>query len=79
MSNVVATWNLLKRLCGAAFLVPFGVLLVIAAVWIVRNGSGSWIAIGASAWLGYQGLNTIIGALANISSKGGAGGNRYTS
>jgi hypothetical protein len=73
MSHIVATWSLLKKLCGAAFLIPYGVLLVVGAAWIVWNAGGHWLAIGASAWLGYKGVNTIIGTLAGVAGNGGPG------
>jgi hypothetical protein len=73
MSHVVAIWSLLKRLCGAAFLIPYGVLLVVGAAWIVWNASGHWLAIGVSAWLGYKGADAIIGALAGVAGNGEPG------
>jgi hypothetical protein len=73
MSHLVAMWSLLKRLCGAAFFIPCGVLLVVGAAWIVWNASGNWLAIGVSAWLGYKGVNTIIGTLAGVAGNGGPG------
>jgi hypothetical protein len=69
MNQLVVTWSVFKKLCGAAFFVPCGALLVVAAVWIVSSAS-HWFAIGVAAWLGYEGVNTIIGSLAGFAGFG---------
>lgn len=73
MSNFVAAWGLLKKLFGAAILIPFGLAQIVIAVWLVGAVGESWIAIAAAAWLGYEGLNTVIAVLSGFVGGGGPG------
>lgn len=71
MSSIIAAWGLLKKLCVAAFAIPFGLLLLFIAARIVQVGEGSWLFWLFAAWPGYHGLNMIFGALSGFVGQGG--------
>jgi hypothetical protein len=71
MSSIISAWGLVKKICGAAFFVPFGLCLVAIAVWIVSVAGMNWFSALLAGWIGYKGLNAIIGALSGFVGNGG--------